>query len=236
MKRWHRRIGLVAALFVIMLAATGFCLNHTAGWQWDRLVVRSPLVLRWYGIDPPGEIVGYRLDQRWLSQVGGKLFFDAQPVGDCQGLLVGALRFEQQVVVACAGELILLTEAGEVIERIGGVHSLPTPVERIGAGGGRLLLEARAKTFAVALDSLTFSPAPAPGVVEWSVVRALPSSLVTALAPFAAGDSITLERVFLDVHSGRILGGWGVYLVDAMAGLFVILAVTGLIAWRSGLD
>ena len=35
----------------------------------------------------------------------------------------------------------------------------------------------------------------------------------------------------LDLHSGRILGSWGVYLVDAAAILFMLLAITGVWLW-----
>ncbi|MGK2914745.1 MAG: hypothetical protein ACSLE5_09900 [Porticoccaceae bacterium] len=234
LKRWHRRIGLTAALFVLVLAATGFCLNHSGHWQWDRLALRSPLLLRWYGIALPGEIDGYPLDQSWLSQLGGKLFLDLRSVGDCQGSLVGALRTEEQIIVACTGELVLFTHSGEVIERIGSAHSLPTPVERIGGGAGQLFLQARAQHFTSALDALTFIAVAAPAGVSWSAAQPLPARLTVSLAPFVAGDSITLERILLDIHSGRILGSWGIYLVDAMAGLFVLLAITGVIAWRRG--
>ena len=29
--RWHRRLGLLAALFVLLVASSGIVLNHTAG-------------------------------------------------------------------------------------------------------------------------------------------------------------------------------------------------------------
>lgn len=232
LKRWHRRSGLTAALFVLVLAATGFALNHTDHWQWDRLAIRSPLLLRWYGVTLPDTLDGYPLDRRWLSQLGGKLFLDRQPLGDCQGQLVGALRAQNQLVVACTGELVLLTPEGQIIERIGSGQSLPTPVERIGSGAGQVLVAAQMKHFALALDELTFTAVAAPNEAQWAAAQQLPAPLAAALAPFVAGDSITLERVLIDIHSGRILGAWGIYLVDGMAGLFALLAITGVIAWR----
>ncbi len=35
----------------------------------------------------------------------------------------------------------------------------------------------------------------------------------------------------LDLHNGRIFGGFGVFLIDAAAVLFLILAVTGVWMW-----
>jgi len=233
--RWHRRTGLLAAVFVLTLGVTGFCLNHTGEWQWDRLAVRSPLLLRWYGVAQPERMQGYLLDGRWWSELGGQLFIDAVPVAACQGQLVGALKTGGQLVAACSKELVLLTADFAVIERIAGAHALPMPVERIGALADRLFLLADGKGYVSDLDALSFAEA-AHAEVQWSTAQSLPSELVARLAPFAAGDSITLERVLLDIHSGRILGRWGVYLVDVMAGLFVLLAVTGVIAWQRGND
>jgi hypothetical protein len=234
LKRWHRRIGLMAALFVLALGVTGFCLNHTGQWQWDQLAVRSPLLLRWYGVAQPEHMQGYSLDGRWLSELGGQLFVDAVPVAACQSRLVGALKTGGQVLAACSGELVLLTDGFEVIERIAGVHALPIPVERIGADADRLFLLARGKHYTLDLNALSFAEVASPADVQWSTAQSLPNDLVAGLAPFAAGDSITLERVLLDIHSGRVLGAWAVYLVDVMAGLFVLLAVTGVIAWQRG--
>jgi uncharacterized iron-regulated membrane protein len=45
------------------------------------------------------------------------------------------------------------------------------------------------------------------------------------------GTGLSLERVLLDLHSGRILGEAGVWLVDAAALLFLLLAGSGVWLW-----
>ena len=45
------------------------------------------------------------------------------------------------------------------------------------------------------------------------------------------GTGLTLERVLLDIHAGRIPGATGVFLVDAAALLFLVLAISGLWLW-----
>jgi len=37
--------------------------------------------------------------------------------------------------------------------------------------------------------------------------------------------------VVLDLHSGRIAGRWGVWVVDAAAALMLVLAVSGFVLW-----
>ena len=57
---WHRWVGLVAALFVIVLAVTGLALNHTEELQLDARHVRTAWLLDWYGISLPDEVPAWR--------------------------------------------------------------------------------------------------------------------------------------------------------------------------------
>lgn len=231
LKRWHRRMGVAAALFVILLAFSGFALNHPELLELDRLVVRAPLVLGWYGIELPDAISGFAVGEHWLSQVGGKLFLDAAPLASCRGELVGVAELGDEMAVACQGELLLFSATGELLDRIDATYRLPVPVEALGARDGQLLLRGQGKAFRVEPEAPAFA-ALSGAEPAWSVAGPLPPVLVAQLAPQAAGDAITLERLVQDIHSGRILGRWGVYWMDGVAALMVLLALTGLKAWR----
>ncbi len=231
LKRWHRRMGVTAALFVILLAFSGFALNHPEWLELDRLVVRSPLVLGWYGIELPDAIDGFVVGEHWVSQVGGKLFLDTVALASCRGDLVGVAEIGAEMAVACQGELLLFSATGELLDRIDATYRLPVPVEALGAQDGQLLLRGQGRAFRVEPEAPAFT-ALSGAEPAWSVAAPLTPALVAQLAPQAAGDAITLERLVQDIHSGRILGRWGVYWMDGMAALMVLLALTGLKAWR----
>lgn len=234
LKRWHRRLGVLAALFVILLAFTGFALNHAAALQLDRLVIRSPQILRWYGIELPERIDGFALNGRWLSRVADGLFLDDRQVATCRSELVGAVVFDGQLAVACRRELLLFTAEGLLVDRIDPTYRLPVPVQALGLARGQLVLRARDRPLRVLPEAPEFIPLES-GAVAWSRPEPLPGALVETLAPFAAGDELTLERLVLDLHSGRLLGSRGVWLMDAVAVALVILALTGITSWRNGL-
>ena len=42
---------------------------------------------------------------------------------------------------------------------------------------------------------------------------------------------LTLERIILDAHSGRILGLFGVLFMDAVAVLLILLSISGVYIW-----
>lgn len=64
-----------------------------------------------------------------------------------------------------------------------------------------------------------------------SVPAELPDALRQLLLREFRGNGITVERVILDIHSGRIGGKIGVWLADAAATLFILLALSGLWLW-----
>ncbi|MFT5351416.1 MAG: hypothetical protein ACI9MF_002239 [Gammaproteobacteria bacterium] len=45
------------------------------------------------------------------------------------------------------------------------------------------------------------------------------------------GKGLSLERILLDLHSGRLLGNAGVFIVDLAALFFVFLALSGSWMW-----
>lgn len=222
-RRWHRRLGIVSALFVLVLSATGFLLNRSHELGLDRAPLESPLLRRLYGLAPASasEGVVHVLPSGELRARGGQLRLAGRDIGACPHL-VGVVEQSDQVLAVCSNRLWLLTPTGEVIDQADSVRGVPEGLSAVGQGQGQVLLRHGEESLAVDLGDLSIKPAVAPPAVAWSGVAA-----------DAPPDEVNWERVLLDLHSGRLFGPWGVRLVDAMALLFAVLAVSGLIiSWR----
>lgn len=218
--RWHRRLGVVSALFVLLLAVTGLMLNHSHELGLDHAPLENAALRHFYGVAPattPDGLV-QALPAGELRAEGGHLRLGSREIGACPQL-VGVVEQPQQVLVVCSNRLWLLTPAGEVIDQADSVRGVPEGLSAVGQGQGQVLLRRGEESLSVDLGDLSVKPAaPAPGVA-WSEA-----------APAAAGDAdLSWERVLLDLHSGRLFGRWGVLLMDAMALLFLVLAVTGVV-------
>ena len=48
------------------------------------------------------------------------------------------------------------------------------------------------------------------------------------------GKGLTIERVLLDMHSGRVVGKWGTYFMDLVAILMLVISATGIWMWLKG--
>ena len=227
-RRTHRAIGLLFIVFALILVVTGIMLNHTGRLGLGRRLVTNRHVLRWYGLAPPDVPLGYEVNGHWLIQAGDTLCFDAQPVAQLSGRLVGAAVVDEVYAAATEEVLLLCTSTGELIEKVGRESGLPGGVRRLAAERSRLVLDTAAGLVATTTDATVWTPVPGSDPA-WSRPAALPADLAVAVGPVMAGDGLSLERVVRDIHSGRILGPAGVWAVDLAGMLILFLAVTGLL-------
>jgi len=68
--RWHRRAGIIAALFVAMLSITGIALNHNVDWGLNQKIVDNEIILSIYGVAPEAQSdFGYPTDIVTIDRV-----------------------------------------------------------------------------------------------------------------------------------------------------------------------
>ncbi|MGH8644452.1 MAG: PepSY domain-containing protein [Gammaproteobacteria bacterium] len=231
LRSWHRTVGVVSALFVALLAVTGLLLNHSPRLQLSKRYVQIPLLLDLYHIELPEETLSFQVGDAWVSQVGARLYLNSIQVADFADRLIGTAKLNDTIVIGVPNQLLFFDAEGRLIEKLGDADGVPAGMRRLGlTPSGELALEAAHGTYIADLERLDWRHADAAGV-SWARAAPLPSALRERLAGAYRGSGLPLERVLLDVHSGRILGTWGVYLVDAMAMLFVVLAATGFWMW-----
>lgn len=230
---WHRWLGVSAALLVVVLAVTGIALNHTDALQLDRRVVSMPALLTLYGIDTPDHVITYPAGPgHTVSQVEERLYFDARPLEGTFGPLRGVAAVGPVLAAAAGGEIVLLTREGVLVERLGAVVPPPHTVERIGVDPqGRVVIAAQGRHWQADAQLLQWRPVAEPPAVRWAAPVATPQPLRETIIAEFRGSGLSLERVLLDLHSGRILGTWGIYLMDAAALALLLLAGSGTWLW-----
>ncbi len=235
---WHRYLGGLAALWVLILALTGLPLNHSAELGLDRRGVDVAWIQRWYGVRPP-PLSAWPLDEqgtgRWLAQGGERLYLDATRLPGRYPPLVGAAAVGDLLVAADPRNLYLFTADGERIETIhAGGPAAPARVRGLGTtADGRLAVDDgrrwwRADAALLRWEPLDGSPA------RTARASAPPADLAARIGRQATAGAITLERLLLDLHSGRLLTRAGVWIMDGAALLLLILAGSGVWLWYRG--
>ena len=228
--RWHRVLGLTSAVFVLMLAVTGILINHSADLRLEKRHVSATWLLNRYGIEMPVANEAFRVSENWVSRIDKQLYFNERQVIATDEPLLGAVQQNNLTAVASASRLLLIGTNGELLESIGREHGLPAVLQQIGMQNGQIVLAARDGHYRVDLENLRWMKQKEKNI-SWSEPTPPPQTLQTALGAQARNKMLTVEQVVRDAHSGRIVGAWGVWFMDAVALLFVALTVTGIWMW-----
>ena len=226
---WHRYIGLTTAAFVITLSVTGLALNHTEQLDLDSTHVESELLLDWYGVRAPEGMTSYQAGPHTITAAGSHIYWNTTQLPGVQAPLVGAIAYAGLVVVAVPGKLLLFTPDGELVEQLDGAAGVPAGMQAIGiTPDNGLAIHAAHGYYRSNADFLEWRDSLD---ANWASTVQPSQQLVQAIQAAYRGTGLSLERVMLDLHSGRILGTRGVYLVDTAAVLFLLLALSGIWLW-----
>jgi hypothetical protein len=229
----HRTLGISSAVFVILLSFTGILLQHSARLDLDSNFIKADFWLSWYNIDVP-EISNYfTAGTSSVSLIDDTLFYNTGLIRDDVAALVGFVALNQYSVAASSERLFLLGEEAGLIETLESVHGIPTPITAIATIDQDLLLvQSGADITSVNLDSLeTDVLSRSIDSIPWSSESSA-DELISEQIRIQYGNSLlSWERLVLDLHSGTVVGQWGVFLMDTMAIIFLVMAISGVWIW-----
>jgi|TARA_R110002073_G_scaffold290960_1_gene456001 hypothetical protein len=233
LRRWHRRLGIVVSIFLLVLAVTGILLNHEPALNLNKVEVRSGWLMSLYGMEGvASEVDGFDLEGSWLVSHNGSLYLGSKAIGSAADKLVGAVRATEMIVVSDERQIFLYTFAGDLIERYTPTDLTP-PFVGLGMIAGAPVLRTDEGLFMADADMVDWGrfPADVKTYVTWSKAQRLPEAQRNLLDHELRGGGLPLYRILLDVHSGRIFSDFGRYVMDAAAVLLIVLSITGLWIW-----
>lgn len=235
-RRLHRWLGIAALVFLLLLAVTGIALNHVSDWQLDRRYVGWSWLLDVYGIEAPQPSASFSDGGHRATLMGDRLYVDAREVARDVDGLAGIVATEEFLVVAAHDSVLVLTNRGELVERLQPELAAAIPFDAAGIANERVVLARRDGVFRFDRAMLDLEPWE-PGdsaAVRWSAASQPAPGELEALQDLYRGRGVTIERLLADLHSGRILTRIGPWLMDLAGVLLIVLSVTGFIMWRRG--
>lgn len=227
LRRWHKRLGLLAAGFFAFLALTGLALNHGEALEMDSTQVAVPWLMAWYGLKPAVPEQGFVQEGMLFCWQADIWVLAGRRIKPGHGEPVGAVRSDGQAWVASADAIQLYDPEGRLVDKIERDLLPASPIRRIGATRGQLVINAGSAVYASA-DGIAWERVPPDAAINWARLSPLSPTQQQELAPLFA-PSLPLQRIVADVHSGRIFGNYGVLVTDALAAILLLLAGSG--AW-----
>lgn len=228
---WHRWLGIAAALFLLVFAITGIALNHSTRLGFDQHYLQQPFWQSLYQLDQNIAVSGIENNGHWFSQADGRLYFDQTHIG--HGSAPNAvLRFESFWVMASTNELRLIDDQGAVLETIT-AEQLPGRILNLGRVGEQLVIDSQYADFIGNIDNLNWQATRLSTPLSAAVRQTPPDDLVRSIRQDGQAHAITIERILLDIHNGRLFGLVGVVVMDSAAIALIALSVSGLLLWIS---
>lgn len=209
-----------------MLSVTGIALNHTEELAMDEKFVTSKWLNQWYGIKPPQIETAFKVEQHWVIQAGGSIYFANQQIDD--GQLLGAVKAEFGFAVATQQKILLLDAEQNLID----ILPFSQPAQKAYGKSNALQIEFANNQYSQPNDDWTeLQPIENISLKVLKPVENYPDSLQQQIDLITYSKGITLERLMLDLHSGRFFGSYGHWVVDGFAIIFLVLSLTGFVLY-----
>ena len=229
---WHRWLGIASALFLLSLSITGLALNHTEWLKLDQVQIKNSFILSRYGMANGTSIQAYRINESdTLAHLDGQLFYNAAPLTTGSQPL-GIITGDPICVIATDTQLIYLTSHGELIEAVQSSQLPYTTLTAVGTTTDeRPVLISADGNWTPDPDWLEFDRYQFAYNVNPLTTIELNEADTDALLEAFQGGGVSLYRVLLDLHSGRLFGWGGRTAMDLSAIAIIILIISGIGGW-----
>jgi len=224
----HKFTGIAVCIFLIHLSITGIFLNHTEDLGLDEKYTASPMILALYNISMPSQEESFLVDNIFISRFGDQVFMGNQPIIKSESPIMGA-AFSNQIL-AIANEMVLLTQEGELIERISSTAELPENIQKLGVSEGILYLKTPNKLWQSSDQAQAWELSDS-NFNDWSNEVIMPDQQTKQIEMYFSGKGVSLEQFFLDLHNGNIIKGFGKWLLDIIAIFLLLLSISGIWIW-----
>lgn len=233
LRTWHQKVGLGAAVFVIWLAISGTLLSRSNELGFDTTRLRWSWLASMYGLHAESPRMGFTVAENWLASTKEATLLNAEElaprVQTPLGIVAGGDQKSPLLFIATSDSVVVVKPDGSRVDELRSPVLPISSVRRIGnsAAGGIAVQDYDAYE---SLDSgTTWSPVAA-ATVTWSEPSPLPAEQREKIASFAK-PSILLEQFLIDLHTGRLFGAIGSWVITLVGFMALWLAVSGFWTW-----
>ena len=229
-RRLHRWLGIVLLIPLLVACVTGMILNHTVELDLGNRNTVSAWIQARYGMNLEGEPEAFGLDGKaYAATWDGRIFHRSSLIDDSSPL-AGAVPLRDGTAVVTSTAVHYFGLDGQLIETISSVSIPATPISRAGRTRDlTLVLDTPSGVYTSDENLLSFAESPDDQDTAWSVVVTPSESDRDTWQTAFSGDGIPLDRVILDIHSGRIFGSVGKWIYDITTVGVLILSATGFV-------
>ena len=229
LRQWHRHLGIITAFFLILLSITGIGLNHTERLALSQQPINNEWLLDHYGIKAPTDIRYYQNKQASITHnhvwLGEKLLLESnEPV-------VSLAKFQTLWLVVSRSQLSLYNDQGDLVDQLNNSLGLPNNIKGLSVTSNHIILNTQTGYYQSDENLLEWRPINTFIEPKWLLPEKASLQEIDQATLRYRSQFLTLERVILDTHSGRIFGDVGVIFMDLIAISLILLSISGIYIW-----
>ena len=226
----HKFTGIAVCVFLIHLSITGIFLNHTEDLDLDEKYTASPMILALYNISIPNQKESFLVNDIFISRFGDQVFMDNQPIIKSENPITGVTLSNQVLFIAFPNEMVLLTQEGELIERVSSTAELPENIQKLGVSGDILYLKTPNQLWQSSDQAQAWEVSDS-NFNDWSNEVTMPDQQTKQIEMYFSGKGVSSEQFFLDLHNGNIIKNFGKWFLDLIAIFLLLLSISGIWIW-----
>lgn len=242
LREWHRKLGIIAAFFIIFLSLSGVALNHTDSLSLAHQPITNTWLLNHYGISSPSDVRFYQLSAKQghdkLYITNNLLWLNKKLLMESSSELVAATFISTTlypkssiILVATSNQISLFNLDGDLIDQLDEDFGVPRQITAINVHERDVVVKTDSGYFTSNTDFLDWQNIEFIKEPSWITPIEVSESLKATAELAYRSRFLTLERIILDAHSGRILSLFGVLFMDAVAILLILLSLSGIYIW-----
>jgi hypothetical protein len=231
----HSITGLSAIASIIVLVLTGWALNHGDDLELYTTYIKNNWILDLYHVSEKPEVGEFLSQGTVVSVIDDTVYLGSDFLYRSSDAVIGITLFDNVVYIFSSSAVRLYSLRGEHIETA-------TLTERVSAVGSSLVGEvvplksAAGSILGLSIDSLELGSEAVKEISvlseqDWQQISIRQQLSHPLIIQDWRGRLITVEQAMLDIHSGRLFGSLGVWLVDLFGLLLLFLALTGPVIW-----
>jgi hypothetical protein len=246
-RKWHRRMGFAASLFLFNLAITGIMLNHYETLSLHKNYISSSSLLNWYNVKAPKNIICSKSSLSSVCQIGGDFYLNNQQFTsnklldnhslENRGSLISFAKLHSEFFLVTDNSVTIYTDQFDLVESINTNEIFSWPISKANIIDQTLVIQVADNEYfydqesfefqsILATDRKTNSP------LVSSTYKLKDREFTSRLNQSYRQHQITQLKFIQDLHSGQLFSLQGKLLTDITGIIILLLAISGFITWQ----
>jgi hypothetical protein len=219
LRKFHRWIGILASLWLLLLASTGLLLQHSDDWHLNKKYIQSPFILEAYGIGK--QFIAFNQDGHQLIQLDKQIIQDNQATIKLSQPIKSAIYSQAQWIVATDNQIYWLNKQGQLIQSMDDLDGIPIPITALGQKDQHIFISSKNQIFL--LPSLKVSEVLSKDI-QWKQGISDAKLKISTLQQYNS-NYLSYEQAIFNIHAGITAPG---IFNDFAAIALIILSLSGI--------